>query len=567
MLICAAIGALLFGAAIDEGVRRVETHLFIGDSLSALAEAEDLIERYPRSSAVGGAMIEALAANGYEERALDLLEYYGSVDPKILTNRELLESLSWGILHKGVDSNQYGVRLASLIGAFFTRDSRAVPVLLHAMRDSNAVVRSVSVQLAASYGDAPLKDEITRLLKEEKIWMVRLEVIKAIGSLHMYSLVPQLQAIAQDEKSTYEERTLAIEALVTMHDALSLDELTNLAKSPRAGLRHLACSLAAHFTIPNSTPILSELVKDTHPDVRIAAINAIGLTDPKGLSTKELRSAMEDPYPAVAITASWLALITEPKLGEPALVRWLEDTLTDNRRLAAAAIAAAGDRGVGLAVEGLERSQDPYVRANLALGLIGQRQEVTQASDVLYQFLESDRNMWMWDQRTNPLFHTLAPSQVRYNDQIPNYPEAIDQMTRLNLVSLLAVVDDPRAITALKKFLQRKSWGLTGVAAATLLQEGDDTALELVRGLMNDDEFLVRLQACLVLALFGKDDTVLPQLQKAYVDASHEYKLHILEACGHIGQEENQSFLIGVFREPFPMLRIAAAAALIQGLN
>jgi HEAT repeat protein len=115
--------------------------------------------------------------------------------------------------------------------------------------------------------------------------------------------------------------------------------------------------------------------------------------------------------------------------------------------------------------------------------------------------------------------------------------------------------------------LQKRTWGITGVAAATLLQEGDETSLEVVRQLLNDPDPNVRLQACLVLAMLGRDETVLKDLQGAYVGADHERKLHILEAMGRVASVESFHFLISVFNEPFPILRTAAAAALIQSLN
>ena len=140
-------------------------------------------------------------------------------------------------------------------------------------------------------------------------------------------------------------------------------------------------------------------------------------------------------------------------------------------------------------------------------------------------------------------------------------------MTRLNLVSVLALVEDPRAQDVLKSFLQNKSWGITGVAAATLLQEGDASAMDTVRSLLQDSDPNVRLQACLVLAMMGHDESVIIDLQKFYVDSDHERKLHILEAIGRIGRDESYSFLIGVLEEPFQILRVAAAAGLIQSAN
>lgn len=549
----------------EEGIRRVQAHLLIEDSQSALTEAEGLAGLYPDSLEVNKTLVEALAANGLEEQALDLWNELTAKKPDLLYDRHLLEELAWGVLKKGTRSTQYGVRLASTIGAYLTRDTRAVPILLRMMRDSNAVIRSVAVQMSTAYRDAPLKDEITRLMRDERVWIVRLEVIKAAGMLKLKELTPVLQALVQSEKTTFEERQIAISSLLEIYDHISLPEFMTLARSNRAGLRHLACSIAAHFEMAEAKDEVIRLIQDNNPAVRIAALNAFGLVY-KGKEA-DIAGALTDSDPAVAITASWAAYLIDSPRGEETMEKWLSDSLPENRRMAAAALAAVGGRGVKLSVKTMKESTDPYVKANIALGLLGQRIEVKVCCDLIYDFLENEKRMWMMDKKPNPLFEILAPSQVRHNDQIPNNPEAQDQMTRLNLVSLLALVEDPRALPALKTFLQRKTWGVSGVAAATLLHEGDDTALEVVKQLLNDSDANVRLQACLVLAMFGKDESVLRDLQGAYSGSDHERKLHILEALGRIGNAQSYSFLVGVLREPFPILRVAAAAALIQSVN
>ncbi len=573
---CLSIFAiLLLGSASvskeEEGVRRVQAHLLIDDPASALQEALSLSEQCPDSRLVGSVLVEAFAAGKREDEALDAWHRLSAKYPDLIQERHLLEELSWGILKKGLDSTQNGVRLAALIGAYLTHDVRAVAVLQKMMRDSNAIIRSIAVQMSSSYQDAPLKDEIMRLMEEERVWVVRLEVIKAIGALKMKSLAPKLQAIVQSERATYEERQIAIEALVNIYEDISLPEFQALAASNRAGIRHLACSIAAHFKLRDAKLEILKLIQDTHPDVRIAALNAFGLVyrdeTPAGEAKEALKNLLSDPHPAVAITAGWAAMLVDPSFGAPALEKWLADSLPENRRLAAAALTATGKRGTDLALKTIKGGSDPYVKANLALGLLGQRVETGLCCDSIYEFLQSEKRMWMWDTRPNPLFQVLAPSQVRYVDHIPNYPESIDQMTRLNLVSLLAIVEDPRASDALKSFLQKRSWGISGVAAATLLQEGDESALAIVRECLKDNDPNVRLQACLVLAMMGRDESVLSDLQGAYAGANHERKLHILEALGRMGTAHSFSFLVGIFREPFPILRVAAAAALIQCLN
>lgn len=558
-------------SSVEEGVRRVQAHLLIDDPIAAVQEAEQLSSSYPDSKEAGKALVEALAASGQEQRALSEWHQLSGKYPELIADRGLLEEVSWGVLKKGISSTQYGVRLAALIGFYLTHDVRAVPVLLKMMRDTNAVIRSVAVQMAAGFGDAPLKDEIERMMVQEKVWMVRLEVMKTAGALRIQTLIPALQALVQSEKTMAEERQTAIGALVSIGDHADPESIAHLARSNRGGLRHLACAMATHFRVKEAKDEIVTLLLDTHSDVRIAALNAVGLFYRDLMKASDVKEALmprlEEKDPGVSITASWVAMLIDPEMGEPFFKKWLNDPISENRRLAAAALSATGTKGVHLSAQTLQESTDPYVRANIALGLIGQRQEIQAASDCIYEFLKGEKRMWMWDNRPNPLFQILAPSQVRHIDQIPNYPEAIDQMTRLNLVSLLAVVEDPRAIDALKSFLQSKKWGITGVAAATLLQEGDETALEMVRGLLEDADPLVRFQACLVLAMYGKDETVLKELQGAYAGSDFETKLHILEALGSIGNAESYSFLVGVLHEPSPLLRVAAASALIQSMS
>jgi HEAT repeat protein len=566
-----AIPLAMGNLTVDEGVRRVRAHLLIEDSASALSEAQNLEESHPASKEARFIHVEALSYCGMREAALEKWRTLSSEDPSLLLNRQILEEIGWGVLKKELGSTQYAVRLSALIGSYLTHDVRAIPVLIKMMRDSNAVIRCVAVQMASSYGDAPLKDEIERMMTQEKVWIVRMEVIRAAGMLRMQKLVPKLQALLRSDKTMVEERHAAIEALIHLLDKIQPEEIVRLARSNRAGMRHLACAIATHFGVGEVKDAVIALLQDVHPDVRVAALNAVGLfyrhlMQPSEIEEK-LAPLLEETQPQVSITASWVAMLADLPQASAKFTEWIEHPISENRRCAAAALAATGRQGVQLAGEVLKKTSDPYVRANVSLGLIGQREEVAAAADCIYDFLRTEKKMWMWDTRMNPLFQTLSPSHVRHIDQIPNYPEAIDQMTRLSLVSTLAMVDDPRAIDALKSFLQLKKWNITGVAAATLLQEGDETALEVVRKLIDDPNPEVRLQACLVLAVYGKDQTVLKELQDAYVGADFEMKLRILEALGSVGNENSFAFLMHVLEEPFPLLRVAGSAALIQSIN
>ena len=173
----------------------------------------------------------------------------------------------------------------------------------------------------------------------------------------------------------------------------------------------------------------------------------------------------------------------------------------------------------------------------------------------------------MWEQAHNSCFRAIAPSEIRHTDQLPNYPHAIDQTVQLNVLSMLAVLEDPRAQDAIKVFLKRKTWGITGLAAITLLQEGDEESLKLLKSFLKDKEQYIRIQAALALAIIGKEPSALPVLEQAYFESDHEMKLNILGAVGNISDNDSFPFLIKALQEPFQIIKIAAASAIIQVAN
>jgi HEAT repeat protein len=556
----------------DQAVKRVHNHLLIQDAFSAVKDAQSGLIQYPDSQKLHLAYLEALCAKGEEVEAfqefIHLSKLMGDQNEK---NRTLFELLAWGVLNKGETSPLLLIRLYSVLGAAFTHDARALPILIQELKGSNAMLRSLAVKLAASYGDAPLQDELKRLLKEEKVWFVRLEVIQAIGALRMTSVRNDLKEILAHPKTMAEEKAAVIFSLIQMYDKLSPEELKTLIHSDRAGLRQLACELIAHLELYEAIPDILPLLQDASPDVRVSAMNTLGLLQIADFNGKPIleyiRKNLEDLNPEVSITAGWLATILGYEEGKTILKSWIEQEQNEPKRLASAALAVTGTKGSKLALEELKKQSDPYTRVNLAIGLIGQRKEVQLAAQMIFQaIVESDNQLWMWDDRANSLFRSLAPSSVRHIEQIPQYPQVVDQLVKLDVLSILSIVKYPRALEAVKEFLQTQSWGVTGAAAATLLEEGDESALDIVRQLLLDPEEKIRIQAALILAIVGSDSSAVKVLIEAYPKVDRDMKIHILEALGHIGDPSSVLFLAEVLKEPFQALRVVAASALIQCL-
>lgn len=558
----------LFAENENELINRIDNHFLLEDYNAALQEAKCANLIFPSSEKLLKFLIIAHAKQGDDITALKLF-----LDSKLdlKDNLSLIEEISWSVLQRGLNSTQYATRLSSMIGIFFTRDAKVVSILKNMMDDSNAILRACAVQLASHYLDDALKSKILSLLKTEKVWLVKMELLRAVGLMRIKEETDFLKEILKNNKATFEERAIAIEALVKIYDDVDLKELELLLHSSYAGFRLLGLELAAHFKVVKVTDEIIDLAFDSRYDVRIYALNSILLFYKdhidKEMIDEILTNGLEDSNPFVSITASWVSLVLNPSIGSKNFQRWIFDKYAENRRFAAAALCQSGNYGVSLAKDLIAKTDDPYVKANLAIGLIGQRQNLKLASDTIYDFLKNKKEMWMWESSKNPLFKIICPTQIRHTDQLPNYPEAIDQVVQLNLLSKMAIIEDPRAIDSLKSFLQRKNWGISGMAAITLLQEGDEESLKLLKTLLKDEDQYIRIQAALALALIGKDKTVLPILEEAYYHVDHEMKLNIVNAIGSISSDRSYPFLIKVLQEPFQNLKISAASAIIQAIN
>ena len=124
----------------------------------------------------------------------------------------------------------------------------------------------------------------------------------------------------------------------------------------------------------------------------------------------------------------------------------------------------------------------------------------------------------------------------------------------------------PDAQQAIKQFLQENTWGITGFASSLLLTEGDDAALDLVQELLNETNDQIRVQAAIVLALWGRHEDAIQVLEDAYSSADRELKEKILESVGSIGEMRSIPFLMSAMEEPYQTLRLIAASSILQCL-
>ncbi|MCH9625340.1 MAG: hypothetical protein S4CHLAM123_05110 [Chlamydiales bacterium] len=554
----------LLSASPESAARRLQAHLLIGDTKSAVIEAKHALHLYPSSPLIHGYLIKSLAAGGEDAEMMAAWDVFHAFFEKESMEQELLESMCWGILKKGKTASATSSQLISVIGSALTQDMRALPFILDGLRHTNAHIRLASVELAALYGDQPLKDELCRLFFEESSLEVRLKVIKALGKLKLENYLPHLMQIVASPKAGARETLAAIEAIVNMRECVEKEELEVLLKSPRSGLRTLGCEVIAHCELTEFSYLLEPLLADSQPAVQAAALKTWGVLKVP-LNSRIRRLSCNSLDSVVGVTASWVWLINDCEEGKLAMLKWLKHDQPHVRALAASAVAAAGRYGTELAVQFLPQTKDPYVRVNLALALIGQRESCVEACEILENALMHNSERWMISEQG--FFQTLEKSTLRHNPTIPNYPEVMNQTVRLEMLNLLAILDSPGALDSITAFLQQKKWGVTGLAAEMLLGEGDESAFELVRALLNDPNQELRLEAALILASWGKDPLALPTLLEEYPRSDRQTQVKILESLSRIGDRKALPFLIERLKEPSLMLRMIASSVLIQTLN
>jgi len=553
-------------------VERVYAHLLINDAQSALEAAKWGLNAYPLDKSMWMAYLDALAKNTDEKQMLEAWNRFLVLFPDERDNRQLIEAMAWGVILKGFNSSSPITRSMALIAAFFSQDAKGAELIEKALTDQNFILRSMAIQLASHLRDSKLQNKILLLLNRESNWKVRLELIQAVGSMQITEAKAALMDLLADPKSSAEEQAAAIQSLVAMTETVEREEIARLATSDRASLRHLACQLIIHCELGKDVDLIIPLLQDSHAKVRAAGLYALGILDLSThqavVSEREIiqhaTALLEDPNPSVSITAAWLLTLRKPYFGQAALKRWLEDVDVQNRYLAASALVATGKYGAPLLQQAINQTKEPFVRMNLALGMIYQRTNADQACQVLFEALTQEKGRWM--RKEQGPFNVLAPSTIKFSDTIPQYPEVVNQLTRLEVINILAMMKYPSAQEVVLAFLEQKTWGVTGLAAALLLTEGDESALELISPLLEHPSYKVRIQAALILALWGRDEETMDFLQQSYVDANRDIKSKILEGLGRIGSTSSIPFLVKQLEDPSQSLRIIAAASLLQCL-
>lgn len=555
----------LWAHSPKKNVDRIYNHLFLKDYFSATREAKEGLAKDPSSDALRFALIRSHALCG---QLGDAFEEWNMLDTKKIetkTARSLMESLAWGVISSY--AHQLQVHLTAVVGAALTNDARGIPLIVSSIHSSNALVRSVTAQYARSFRDQRVVDALSERLAKEKVWYVRLELMRTLGMLRIRSASNALIACIENEQSTMEERHTAMAALCNSREDVDRDTVQKLVKSNRIGERHLACGLVLGFGKKDFAVLLTPLLSDDSPVVRVAAINAFALlSNGKDLWEAPVKELLDDANGEVSLTAAWALAHHRDERGMHALKAALLSPFPHMRQIASSALGLLSYGREQELVELMRAQLDPFVRLNLARGIISAGSSHSYALDQVAHILENMNQKLMVTSGINPLFSVVTPSNVRHMFGVSQYPQYVDKQVRLELVNMLAVRRHPKAEGLTKAFLRTSQLGVSFNAALILCQEGSEESLELVQSLLTDVDPNIRLQAAIVMAFLGEREQAFPILRDVYPMAKRETKIHIIQAMAYLRSKEATNFLLEIMQQPHLVLRVIAASSLIQSI-
>ncbi len=531
----------------NEQLDRIALHSIVGDSRTALKEARDALDRFSEDKKLQRAVIKALAANSNDRLALKKLLGWS------LENRApLLEDIAWSTLRTAFDSASPIARVFSLIGAVMTQDANALPFLRQALRDPNSFIRTVAATLAPQLGDRDLNSDLLNRLSYERVWHVRVELLRSLGKLRREESRVALESFLRLYDSSQEEIAAAIAALINLFEKPSEEEIHRLASASRYGFRVLACELIGRHGLKEFQPILEKALKDSHFAVRATAIKAFAVLNIHP-------PLVRDTNPVVAITAAWAQALYSPSCGQKKLKAWLSYSNSKVRRLASVALAKTASQNPKLAIEEMQKNRDPFVRLNLAVGLFSQRIALEESSQVIKEFLDSEKGPVIWREDVQGLFEFIDQNDQPFN--------AGNQATRLELLAMLATVRFTGIQQSIEQFLEESRWELSGDVTSLLLKEGSSAVVPMIEEMVMQADDKKKLQAALVLAIMHHSKKAVSVLKELYPKSNRDEKIQILEALGWAADKEAIPFLIDAMQSPFASLRVVAAATLLQALR
>ena len=553
---------------------KVHCQLVIHNYTDANKTACEAVRKFPESQEVRELYIQSLSKLGDEKRLLLSWQQFSRDFSEDKYKESVLESITWGIIQQANQSQNINSKLNGIIATSHLQDINSVQIIKKTLKESNAYLREVALDLTMKFGDEALREEVLRLIEKEKNPSVRKKAIEVAAALRLKSAKPILEKRLEDERVSREEKDDIILALLNYYDEVSPQELEKLSLSKNSGFRKIACRLFTYFDFSDQLDLLHTLMKDQNNEVKLSALSSLGTlrlnSEKIDLFRDSLKEAQDDTTSYVSLLASWVLLPYEKKLSEKKLKAFLNDKDPHVRLQAAGLIGYSLPHTLDIAKEFCQTHPDEYVRANLSFFMAMHRVDIQKSCDEIYK-LFSSREKYHFKEVYPNQFFVLSPASLVFDHKTPqgfhNVSAMYHEVAQLELLNVLAILKDHRAKDAISYFLDRHHFNAFDVHQQALLNLDANEAFEIMRGFLNHSDKHKRLEAALLLSLSKKDPQGLEVLKEIYPLVDKDHKQLILGVLGQSGLKSNIPFLMDKVYEPSQQIRTQAASSIIQCLR
>lgn len=533
--------------------------------------AKILTSKDPHSEKNSAALIHSLARSGKAKEALEEWERLN----KLTTDQELLaltlEEICWSEIQTGASSSSIKSNYFALISAIGTRHVRAVRLVERFLFSSNPLFKTLSIKMAQHLGDERLKKALLHRLRRESHPAILSEIILSLGVLQDQRLIPELKRFFKSTSPLPLQLAASI-AYAQLNPEIPPEKFTEFIKSKRSGIRILASYLVRENDNLTHIDSLLPLLKDPIPEVRAEAIMTLALSKSSFSKDTEamLLSLKSDTHPMVRIAANYALSRMNNKESLNTLYKTAlsEKEFQSTKEGALGALMHIGPTAFPYLEKILNDHIDPLFRLNAAFTLLLWEQSKEKAINEISHFISSNTDTIS---ECSPFdigsFQLIRKNIQKHHPFINNYPKFMNYLTRLKLVSILAVNDAEQTLNSLQSFLKMPLWGIPAQASLVLIEEMPIEAKNILKQLLEDQDPKIRVQAALILASSSQDKSVLPILEAAYPHVPTEIKFYIIDALGHIGDKSTHPFLIELLKSPIQSYKMAASGALIKSLN
>ena len=527
-----------------------------------------LLEKEDGSTSLFRLKLELLSKLGFTKEVIKEIKNNLDVVNLSKENFLTLENLAWSVLINQKDTGELS-QIASLVGAYSSRDAKAVLLLKKSLSSSNAKIRAISAKFSTSFPDDMIKDAILERISVEQNEFVLIELLNSAGKLKIQTIRPFLENLLLKENLSEALKAQAVISFVDLYEKIKPEDVRFFLNSKRAGWKILGLRLLMEMeNFPEELfQDLTCLLDDSAPMVINEVMFYLGFycqnkTLP-GLLSKKIEELTNSTHPTIKLVSAWVKSRNE-KILNSKILEFLNSDSQESRVLASCLLGMLGDISLKELNLGLDH-RDHYVRLNCALGLLQNQKYTKSAIETLEKILLSKDMLISIDSSIHPMVNLFSVSKVRHHPFMPNYPKIMDGMARLRIIEKMAIFDSSCIKKPLEQLLLQKEAILTFYTLGLILQE-DIENFSVMKELTFDQNSSVALAASLALAFMAKDPDVLNRLIELFDKVGFEEKMHILEALGALGDRKSIPFLLKCMDMPFLSMQIIASSALIQCL-